>query len=240
VPRWYDPQIGRFLREDPLSFTAGDTNLYRYVLNSPTIYTDPTGELPFLVVFMMGAVVIGGGGTAIYAGIESYSATGTPFSGEIWGAAISSLGEGTMATIDGMIPFADPFAYFGMYDPNDALLHWSQTLGQVSRDLLLIAIIPNISVWIRNPFLYELGCTTVPARVWQVVGSMSVFERGRYLWQLYGWRAFFLGASEMSQFLSTIPKGGTPGAWLALLALVELFDSRWDTPLGKQAVKEKH
>jgi hypothetical protein len=103
------------------------------VFNAPNIYTDPTGQLPFLVVFVIGAVVIGGGGTTIYAGIESYSATGTPFSGEIWRAAISGLGEGTMATIDGMIPFADPFAYFGMYDPNDALLHWSQTLGQVSR-----------------------------------------------------------------------------------------------------------
>jgi hypothetical protein len=202
------------------------------VFNSPTIYTDPTGELPFLVVFVIAAVVIGGG-TAIYTGIESYSATGTPFSGEIWGAGISGLGEGTMATIDGIIPFADPFAYFGMYDPNDAALDWSRSLGQVSRDLLLVAIIPNISVWIRNPFLYELGCTTVPARVWQVVESMSVFERGRYLWQLYGWRAFFLGASEMSQFLSTIPKGGTPGAWLAILALTEFFDWWWDTPLEK-------
>jgi hypothetical protein len=69
---------------------------------------------------------------------------------------------------------------------------------------------------------------------------MSVFERGRYLWQLYGWRAFFLGARELSQFLITIREGGTPGAWLALLALVELFDWRWDTPLEKQAVKEKH
>jgi hypothetical protein len=35
---------GRFLREDPLSFTAGDTNLYRYVFNSPTNAVDPTGQ----------------------------------------------------------------------------------------------------------------------------------------------------------------------------------------------------
>jgi hypothetical protein len=34
---------GRFLREDPLSFTAGDTNLYRYVFNSPVSAADPTG-----------------------------------------------------------------------------------------------------------------------------------------------------------------------------------------------------
>ena len=46
--RWYDPQLSRFLREDPLSFTAGDTNLYRYVHNRPNSYTDPTGK--YLVV----------------------------------------------------------------------------------------------------------------------------------------------------------------------------------------------
>lgn len=41
----YDPKQARFLSEDPLRFDAGDTNLYRYVFNSPTNYTDPTGLL---------------------------------------------------------------------------------------------------------------------------------------------------------------------------------------------------
>jgi RHS repeat-associated protein len=43
--RWYDPTIGRWLSEDPIGFTAGDTNLYRYVNNGPTMAVDPTGEL---------------------------------------------------------------------------------------------------------------------------------------------------------------------------------------------------
>jgi RHS repeat-associated protein len=41
--RYYDPKVGRFISEDPLGFGAGDTNLYRYVNNSPTNFTDPTG-----------------------------------------------------------------------------------------------------------------------------------------------------------------------------------------------------
>ncbi len=41
--RYYDPSTGRFLSEDPLSFAAGDSNLYRYVFNTPTLYTDPSG-----------------------------------------------------------------------------------------------------------------------------------------------------------------------------------------------------
>jgi hypothetical protein len=42
----YDPTIGRFLSEDPLGFDADDPNLHRYVKNSPTNYTDPTGMFP--------------------------------------------------------------------------------------------------------------------------------------------------------------------------------------------------
>ena len=41
--RWYDPAIGRWMSEDPIGFAAGDANLYRYVGNSPTNNSDPTG-----------------------------------------------------------------------------------------------------------------------------------------------------------------------------------------------------
>lgn len=41
--RYYDANTGNFISVDPLSFAAGDTNLYRYVGNTPTLYTDPTG-----------------------------------------------------------------------------------------------------------------------------------------------------------------------------------------------------
>jgi RHS repeat-associated protein len=44
--RYYDPTVGRFINEDPLGFGAGDTNIYRYVGNSPTNYIDPSGEEP--------------------------------------------------------------------------------------------------------------------------------------------------------------------------------------------------
>jgi RHS repeat-associated protein len=41
--RWYDSNTGRWLSEDPIGFRAGDANLYRYVGNEPTRYTDPSG-----------------------------------------------------------------------------------------------------------------------------------------------------------------------------------------------------
>jgi len=44
--RYYNAAIGRFTSEDPLGLSAGDKNLYRYVLNRPTVNIDPTGFRP--------------------------------------------------------------------------------------------------------------------------------------------------------------------------------------------------
>ncbi len=41
--RYLDSFTGRFISEDPIGFQAGDSNLYRYVFNSPIRYTDPDG-----------------------------------------------------------------------------------------------------------------------------------------------------------------------------------------------------
>ena len=41
--RYYDPQIQRFISEDPIGFVSGDFNWYRYVWNSPLNLTDPLG-----------------------------------------------------------------------------------------------------------------------------------------------------------------------------------------------------
>jgi RHS repeat-associated protein len=71
--RWYDPQQGRFISEDPLGVSGG-LNLYEYVTGNPISKTDPTGLLDssqqaFIAAFVariasLGAVVIVG---AVYA-----------------------------------------------------------------------------------------------------------------------------------------------------------------------------
>jgi len=40
--RWYDPQLGRFISEDPIEFEGG-TNWYVYVDNAPLRFKDPFG-----------------------------------------------------------------------------------------------------------------------------------------------------------------------------------------------------
>jgi hypothetical protein len=40
-----DPAVGKWLEEDPDGFKAGDADLYRYVGNDPTNFTDPRGTV---------------------------------------------------------------------------------------------------------------------------------------------------------------------------------------------------
>lgn len=41
--RWYDPQQGRFISQDPVGFAGGDLDLYAYVANNPLGSADPYG-----------------------------------------------------------------------------------------------------------------------------------------------------------------------------------------------------
>lgn len=42
--RFYSPRLQRFLAQDPVELQSGDTNLYSYVRNRPTAFTDPYEE----------------------------------------------------------------------------------------------------------------------------------------------------------------------------------------------------
>jgi RHS repeat-associated protein len=58
--RYYDASVGRFISEDPMGFGAGDTNLYRYVFNNATNYTDPSGQIVPLIALAWAAGVVAG------------------------------------------------------------------------------------------------------------------------------------------------------------------------------------
>jgi RHS repeat-associated protein len=70
--RYYDPAVGRFVSEDPIGFSAGDTNLYRYVGNNATNYTDPSGKILFLplLVVLGGGFLAGAGINTVKQGLE--------------------------------------------------------------------------------------------------------------------------------------------------------------------------
>ncbi len=66
--RYYDAGNGVFISQDPQSFAAGDYNLSRYVFNTPTNGTDPSGE--FVITLTVVAVL-----TVAAAGSMHYAAS---------------------------------------------------------------------------------------------------------------------------------------------------------------------
>jgi len=55
--RYYAPSLHRFISEDPIDLAGGDPNLYLYTFNSPTNFTDPSGEIaPLLAACLAGGL----------------------------------------------------------------------------------------------------------------------------------------------------------------------------------------
>ena len=52
--RYYDSDVGHFLSQDTIGFEGRDTNLYRYVFNAPTLFTDPSGNILLPVLSFLG------------------------------------------------------------------------------------------------------------------------------------------------------------------------------------------
>ncbi|MCW5933154.1 MAG: hypothetical protein KIT45_02500 [Fimbriimonadia bacterium] len=72
--RWYDPQIGRFLQQDPWLgsvYAPLTLNAYGYCVNDPLQFVDPDGLAPFVVVIIWGARAA----PVIYRVYKTYRAT---------------------------------------------------------------------------------------------------------------------------------------------------------------------
>ena len=98
--RLYDPALGRFLSPDPYVQAPDFTqsfNRYSYCLNNPLKYTDPSGELPWLIPAIVGAVIGGTSGAMIG---NSKGATGWDMFRYIaGGATIGGLSGGAAAGV---------------------------------------------------------------------------------------------------------------------------------------------
>lgn len=54
--RFYAPNLGRFISEDPIGFAGGDINLYGYVWNNPVRFSDPFGLYGYDIVEQLNEV----------------------------------------------------------------------------------------------------------------------------------------------------------------------------------------
>ena len=132
--RYYDPQNGRFVSEDPVAFQAG-MNFYSYVYDNPVTLIDPTGNAPCLDIGKFVAALdhnalprYGKGrcgefvGKALKAGgIDLESSPGHYHNGKDYGAYLLDAGFSEVSS-DGYKPQAGDVTVFQPYagDPNNA------------------------------------------------------------------------------------------------------------------------
>ncbi len=214
--RFYEPNLQRWLNQDPLG-ERFDRNPYRFTYNNPVNFVDSNG----LWGIQFGSFNIGWGNPNL------------AFDSDSW----KDLAQGAAATADGIIPFADPFQKY--YDPCDPILRASRTLGEIGRDVGLLAIpgsgMANFAKWARNPLLYEIGSTTVPAEVYAAMEGLSAVEKGKYLLFWYGpggTLALSVEALGEGAFATTIPTGLTPGLSLFGVGALQAADSASYRPCG--------
>ncbi len=100
--RYYNPTLGRFISQDPLGFEAHDSNLYRYVLNSPLNFKDPTGmasalEYTFSRAFWL--TIVSYNASSIGAACQ-HARTGQP-PVTLWAGTFSTATGATVGTFAG-------------------------------------------------------------------------------------------------------------------------------------------
>ncbi len=107
LARYYNPELGRYLTQDPLRIEGGSLNFYIYCDGDPVNRFDPTGEIVIPAIFV--AIAIGAAvgaliGAAVGAGVEAYKQYKT--SGEItdWGkVGKSALIGGLIGAVGGAV-----------------------------------------------------------------------------------------------------------------------------------------
>ncbi len=108
--RWYEPEIGRFLSVDPVTFKESNIfsfNRYAYANNNPYKYTDPDGRIPIIATAMIGAFsgFVSGGLGAAAAGGEDFSiAVGAGLGGLVGGVvgAVNPLAAAAAGRVAGL------------------------------------------------------------------------------------------------------------------------------------------
>jgi RHS repeat-associated protein len=113
--RYLDTFTGKFISEDPISFQGGDSNLYRYVFNSPTNFLDPSGNFILAAPVAVGGLFLLGAAAILYWQNQQNSVNPFIDKPEPLDPRPSAFPNPTQSEIDSPFPKPQPTSTF---DPN--------------------------------------------------------------------------------------------------------------------------
>jgi len=175
--RWYDATNGRWISEDPISFAAGDSNLYRYVGNGSLTATDPTGLQQDISDFGRGfADGLGIGGQQFVAD-----------TGELLQAAGDFTAYVGVATAGGAVHIGETFASLFGHEPSSLALdlkHLAQRIGSNSKAISATNSALNLLKQLSPSELASLA-QELPAALAESLGDLATewFERYQHLYE---------------------------------------------------------
>jgi RHS repeat-associated protein len=113
--RYLDSFTGKFISEDPINFKGGDSNLYRYVFNSPTNFLDPSGNFILAAPVAVGGLFLLGAAAILYWQNQQNSVNPFIDKPEPLDPRPSAFPNPTQSEIDSPFPKPQPTSTF---DPN--------------------------------------------------------------------------------------------------------------------------
>ena len=96
--RYYSPQLGRFISQDPIGWASGQTNNYSYVRGNPVSKADPTGKLGIDTVVL---AAVGGAVSGVVNGLNYSSQNCSFWKGFLNGFVGGAIG-GAVFSVDPM------------------------------------------------------------------------------------------------------------------------------------------
>lgn len=135
--RYYSPQLGRFISQDPMGFAGSGMDFYAYVSDDSINFSDPFGLA-----------------RGDFWDPRSYYTDG-------W-TTLRDVGTAAEAFTDAMT-FGSASRLNNALGADVAVDRCGigHTLGTAAGIVTSIAIIPNISSWAKNPLLYEVGALAI-------------------------------------------------------------------------------
>lgn len=149
--RYYNPMMQRFLNEDPLEFSGGDINVYVYVRNVPTSFSDPTGNFGLL-----GAAFGGGIDLASQLYVSGGNFRQVDWVSVVGNAASGAMGAGLASALTGSFTRQLIFNSLGSADIG-AVIKMAQNyskgkciMSNVGTSALINGFFGGLGYWIGN------------------------------------------------------------------------------------------